>query len=168
MFHRRNDGSRMVYGDKIRHKRRDDANVGLTVAEATIGLFGTALLLTVTMKVLLTSWLGCNAITSRLEADAAWLSTERVLETDLHAATTTMTSNGSLSISTMNGTSYRYLVNSDQELIRMEQGGGVSVVSTGIVSFRATSASGLVHVFATFADGSSHELTIAPLGTFEP
>ena len=159
---------KMAFGERIRRKVRDGADGGLSVAEATIGLFGTALMLTVTMKVLFTSWVGCNAVTSRLEVDAAWLQMERVVEADLHSSTITTLSNGALSVSTVNGKSYRYLVNSNHELVRVEQGGGAAVVASGMISFHALSESGLVHVFATFADGVSRELTVAPLGTFEP
>ena len=169
MRQRRNrNKDKMAFGGRIHRKARDGADRGLSVAEAIIGLFGTALMLTVTMKVLFTSWVGCNAVTSRLEVDAAWLQMERVVEADLHSSTITTLSNGALSVSTVNGKSYRYLVNSNHELVRVEQGGGAAVVASGIISFHALSESGLVHVFATFADGGSRELTVAPLETFEP
>ena len=140
---------------------------GLSALEATIALFSTALLLTATMRVLVGAWIGCDAVTAKLETDSAWLQVERVMETDLDGARSATTANGGLDVTLPNNTQYRYLVNANQELIRVEQNGGTAVIATGVISFRATSNSGLVHVLVVFENGVSKELTAAPLGEFE-
>jgi hypothetical protein len=98
------------------------------------------------------------------ESSAMWINLSRVLAQDVHAATGVSVVFGNLNVTLANGTSYRYVVNGNHQCVRIQSGGGTSVIAAGVSSVQVTPLSPVaVFVSAVFTDGSVHSLTLASL-----
>jgi hypothetical protein len=98
------------------------------------------------------------------ETSAMWTNMSRVLTQDVHSATGLSVIFGTLNVSLANGTSYRYVVNGNHQFVRIQSGGGTSVIAAGVSSVQVNLLSPVaLLVSVTFTDGTVHSLTIASL-----
>lgn len=98
------------------------------------------------------------------ESSAMWINLSRVLTQDVHAATGLSNVYGNLNVTLANGANYLYVVNGNHQYVRIQSGGGTSVIAAGVSSVQVIQLSPVaVSISATFTDGSVHSLTIASL-----
>ncbi|WP_143232509.1 hypothetical protein [Alicyclobacillus vulcanalis] len=95
---------------------------------------------------------------SQVELDwAVFDSVRRTLAEDVHAALRASGTAGSLVLQECNGTIYTYYVNANHQLVRVQAGGGTSVIATDVrawmVSVRSAPIGWLLTVICQTMDG---------------
>lgn len=82
----------------------------------------------------------------------------RTVEMDVHAANGGSVFLSELVLQEMSGVQYTYFVNSSNQLIRSQAGGGTAVISAHVKSVQASVDDGIVNVTATWLNGK--EVTV--------
>lgn len=126
-------------------------------------MFLASAVIAVSLRFLLSAWMGEDALIAKSEVDAMWASIHRVVCEDAHAATKAGTLWGSLTLTEVNGTSYRYLVNSSHQFVRIRTGGGTAVVGVHVRQAAVSVVKNLVTLQITFTDGETREMTVCTL-----
>ncbi|MDQ0188336.1 hypothetical protein JI721_15460 [Alicyclobacillus cycloheptanicus] len=121
------------------------------------------IVVTLCVHAFLSLWLAQNAVLQRSEDDAMWASLSRVLRIDGHAAAEATLSFGGLNLQEADGTGYRYEVNKSGQYVRIESGGGTSVIAVDVRSVTVQQSGGTVHLQVTFQDGTTKELFVCTL-----
>jgi hypothetical protein len=138
---------------------------GLSLLEVVVSLALSSILVVVLIRMAFGIWTGTDAVRRQGESWAMSDSVERMLGDDCHSASRASVSGGNLYITRMDGQSFRYLVNSSGQLVRIGQTGGTSVVATQVAHWQATVADGKeVHIAVSFVSGVTYETRFSLLG----
>lgn len=134
--------------------------------DAVVALLANSVIAVALLNTLLSLWTGWQVMQTTLEVDQSWANISRVLIQDGHSSVLPSIVYGSLNLMTANGASYRYLVNTSNQLIRTQQGGGSSVVGSLIKSLSVSVNQGMVTVTCVFSNQTNHTITFATLKPF--
>lgn len=146
--------------------RRRHQEAGSVTADAIIALMAHFVITVALLNTLLSLWTGWQVMQTTLEVDQSWANICRVLIQDGHSSIAPSIVYGSLNLTMPNGVAYRYLVNTSNQLVRTQQGGGSSVVGSLIKSMSTSVKNGMVTVTCIFTNQTNHIVTFATLKTF--
>lgn len=136
---------------------------GLLSLESSVGLMTSLVLTTILVKILISLCIGWGTIRTTMETQSSWMNIDRVLNSDVHAATQIQGQSGDLMLTLVNGTVYRYAVNLNGQFVRIQLGGGTSVIGSGVKSIQVTIADMGVAILCRFVSGPSHRIFVSPL-----
>jgi hypothetical protein len=105
-------------------------------------------------------------VRDRAETAAMWWSVQRIIRQDLHKATSAYLDHGVLVVRTVDGTTYRYVVNSARQFVRVGMSGGTAVVAAGVDDIQWTVEDRMVQLDIRFHGGEEHLLTCETLAGF--
>ncbi len=131
--------------------------IGLSAVLTTVGLFW-----------LLSLGRQCRAGLDAMASEAAWDNAARVLSQDGHASSRVRATTNTLSLDLVNGDSYTYLVNAEGQLVRVQEGGGTSVLADGFASLNCAPERYGFSVKVTMLDGHEHTLHVCTIGGVMP
>jgi prepilin-type N-terminal cleavage/methylation domain-containing protein len=136
---------------------------GWSLLELAICLAIASILLTASVRFVLTLWLNVEQVREQAETEAMWHSAERILSQDLHKATAISQDQGALVVRTADGLTYRYLVNSARQLVRVGTSGGTAVVAALVDEVNWTVEDRMVQMDIHFHGGAERNLQCATL-----
>lgn len=90
------------------------------------------MVLTTSLRVGVSMLQGTNQWFSEMEVSAMSTSVQRVLAQDVHRAASASVVFGQLNLNMLDGTSFRYAVNANGQLVRVQTGGGTAVIAEGL------------------------------------
>ncbi|MCL6631634.1 MAG: hypothetical protein K6T63_03300 [Alicyclobacillus herbarius] len=137
---------------------------GFSLLEVTAAVTLTALLTNAALFWLVTLGTQCQQALTELESDAAWENAARVLTQDGHASCRVEVTDNCLKLGLVNGNSYSYLVNPSGQLVRVQDGGGTSVLGDHIKSLTPHVQPYGFSITLSMQDGSSRSLRVRILG----
>jgi prepilin-type N-terminal cleavage/methylation domain-containing protein len=147
--------------------RRDASGQrGWSLLELSISLALASILLAAGTEFVLSLWQGVEQVRDRAESAAMWWSVRRILSQDLHKATSAYLDHGVLVVRTADGTTYRYLVNSARQFVRVGMSGGTAVVAAAVDDVQWTVGDRTVQLDIRFHGGEEYLLTCATLAGF--
>lgn len=86
---------------------------------------------------------------------------ERMLASDIHTAAECTDAANRLVVTSYNGSSFQYWLNTSGQLVRVGQTGGTAVVSANIQSWHVTVERGIIDVTVAWQDGVSRRFVWA-------
>ncbi|WP_067617589.1 hypothetical protein [Alicyclobacillus acidiphilus] len=117
---------------------------------------------TVVLTVIGAMFVNCRLVylqlSDQLESTSMVDNLVRTVEMDVHAANGGSVFLSELVLQEMSGVQYTYFVNSSNQLIRSQAGGGTAVISAHVKSVQASVDDGIVNVTATWLNGK--EVTV--------
>jgi len=130
-----------------------------------LSLWLTALLLLAMGEVLLTFWKGYNALESRVDTEVVGIAMERTWSQDIHSSVVVNLSASTVALTLVDGTQFRYWVNTDGQLVRVQNGGGTSVLAVGVKSIRPQLQNGELVCSVLFDNGVLDLMEATPVAS---
>lgn len=138
---------------------------GLSLLEVMVSLSLTALLLGCLGQMLVTFWGGYGTVADLMDYETIGLAMDRTWIQDIHSAVSVGIYDSTMDLSVTNGTEYRYWVNADGQLVRVQLGGGTTVMAVGVASMKPEFKNGEVICLVTFLNGYQQLVSGTPLNT---
>lgn len=131
--------------------------------EVALSILLMAVVATTTLRVSVSMWQASNRWLQVLETEAMSVNLQRALAQDVHGAATVQVVYGQLVLSTLSGTVYRYALNTNQQYVRIRNGGGTAVMAEGIATVSVRTGTGTVEFHIVFRSGLEEIFTYATL-----
>jgi prepilin-type N-terminal cleavage/methylation domain-containing protein len=155
---------RWTFGSRNRNSASGQR--GWSLLELSISLALAAILLTVGTRFVLSMWMSVEQVRARAESAAMWWSVQRIISQDLHKATSAYLDHGVLVVQTADGATYRYLVNSSRQFVRVGMSGGTAVVAAEVDDVQWAVGDRTVQLDIRFHGGEGHIWTCTTLAGF--
>ena len=133
----------------------------MSLLEALVAVLLSALLLLTAVQFILGLWQGEQVLRQNTEGYANVASLRRNLGLDTHSALAAVITHAGLILTLVNGETDRYVLNKKQQIVRIGNGGGSSVLATGIQSVAYEMQDSLLTVEGHTVDGGAFELELA-------
>lgn len=128
----------------------------------------TSLIATSTLRLALNFWFGQSRWMTVTEQMAMFNSAQRIVREDVHAATSIGTIGEQLVLSTAGGIAYRYFVNAEGQYVRVQNGGGTTILAAGVRAVQVSSDAGTADLLVTFQSGQRYEIYVSSLVAVMP
>lgn len=131
---------------------------GFSLLEVVFSLGLAAVVLTTSLHLTVVLLNGTNHWLGVLETSFMSSNVQRVLAQDVHRAATTTVLSNQLVLTTLDGTTFRYMVNSSGQFVRVQTGGGTAVIAEGIREVVVTAQPSYVQFEVKYGSGRKQNL----------
>ena len=131
---------------------------GFSLLEVVLSIGLGALVLTSSLSVALTLIQGTHQWLGMLEVSSMSANLQRVMAQDIHCSSAAGFLYNQLTLTTLNGKNFRYFLNQEGQLIRVQSGGGTAVLAEGIAAFDVSLIGTLVKLDVSYKSGRTEEL----------
>lgn len=131
---------------------------GFSLLEVVLSIGLGALVLTSTLSVALTLISGTHQWLGMLEVSSMSANLQRVMAQDIHCSSSAGFMYNQLTLTSLDGKNFRYFVNQEGQLIRVQVGGGTAVLAEGIATFHVSLSGKLVKLDVSYKSGRTEEL----------
>lgn len=136
---------------------------GFTLLEVMVSILLSLLLVTISTQFSANIWNATKRTQLVADKSAAMSNADRILSFDGHQAVSVGRSLGHLVLRTVAGNQYTYLANPQHQFVRIQSGGGTSVIASGIVDANVSVTPGWFSESLIFVDGSTEEVHVCTL-----
>lgn len=144
-----------------------DTDAGFSLVEVVTNLFVVSLLCAIALQCFVSMGVGASSLLHYMDDESTWRNISRALSHDVHTAVESEANGSVLNLTLVDGTHYRYYLNSRQQLIRDREGGGTSVIGVNVKHFTCSQDPFMVSVSVQVSSLPSQTLTVDTLPVLE-